>query len=88
MQQRRPLDRPLADPGHVGRFGHLIPILALAGSIGAKRKVPRSLGTLPTGGVTFSALLVGTIVIVGALSFFASLALGPIAEQLALNAGN
>jgi K+-transporting ATPase ATPase A chain len=71
-----------------GRFGHLIPILALAGTMGAKRKVPRSLGTLPTGGITFSGLLIGTIVIVGALSYFAALALGPVAEQLALGAGN
>ena len=71
-----------------GRFGHLIPMLALAGSMGPKRQVARSLGTLPTGSGLFAGFLTGTIVIVGALSYFAALALGPIAEQLALLAGH
>jgi K+-transporting ATPase ATPase A chain len=67
-----------------GRFGALIPMLALAGSMGPKRQVARSLGTLPTGSGMFAALLVGTVVVIGALSYFAALALGPVAEQLAL----
>ena len=71
-----------------GRFGHLIPMLAIAGSMGPKRLVSRSLGTLPTSSLTFGGFLLGTIVVVGALSFFAALALGPIAEQLALVAGH
>lgn len=68
----------------VGRFGSLIPMLALAGSMGPKRQVAKSLGTLRTDSVVFGGFVVGTVVIVGALSFFAALALGPIAEQLAM----
>ena len=65
-----------------GRFGAVIPMLAVAGSMAPKRLRPHSLGTLPTSGLTFSGLLLGSIVVVGALSFFSALALGPIAEQL------
>ena len=71
----------------VGRYGMIIPILALAGSMAAKRRVAPSLGTFPTTGPLFSVLLVGVIVIVGALTFFPALALGPIVEQLLQNAG-
>ena len=71
----------------VGRFGMIVPILALAGSMAAKRRVAPSLGTFPTTGPLFSVLLVGVIVIVGALTFFPALALGPIVEQLLQNAG-
>jgi K+-transporting ATPase ATPase A chain len=71
----------------LGRFGMIIPILALAGSMAAKRRVAPSLGTFPTTGPLFSVLLVGVIVIVGALTFFPALALGPIVEQLMQNAG-
>ena len=71
-----------------GRFGTLIPMLAIAGSMGPKRQVPRSLGTLPTGSAMFGAFLGGTIIIVGALSYLAALALGPIAEHLAMLAGH
>ncbi|HTC86425.1 MAG TPA: potassium-transporting ATPase subunit KdpA, partial [Candidatus Acidoferrum sp.] len=71
----------------IGRYGMIIPILALAGSMAAKRRVAASLGTFPTTGVLFSVLLVGVIVIVGALNFFPALALGPIVEQLLQNAG-
>jgi K+-transporting ATPase ATPase A chain len=71
----------------VGRYGMIIPILALAGSMAAKRRVAPSLGTFPTTGVLFSVLLVGVVVIVGALNFFPALALGPIVEQLLQNAG-
>lgn len=71
-----------------GRFGTLIPMLAIAGSMGTKRQVPRSLGTLPTGSAMFAAFLGGTIIIVGALSFLAALCLGPVAEHLAMLAGH
>jgi potassium-transporting ATPase potassium-binding subunit len=71
----------------IGRYGMILPILALAGSMAAKRRVAASLGTFPTTGVLFSGLLVGVIVIVGALNFFPALALGPIVEQLLQNAG-
>jgi K+-transporting ATPase ATPase A chain len=71
----------------IGRFGMIVPILALAGSMAAKRRVAPSLGTFPTTGVIFGVLLVGVVVIVGALTFFPALALGPIVEQLLQNAG-
>ncbi len=71
----------------LGRYGAIIPILALAGSMAAKRTVAPSLGTFPTTGPLFSILLIGVIVIVGALTFFPALALGPIVEQLLQNAG-
>ena len=71
----------------IGRYGMIIPILALAGSMAAKRRVAPSLGTFPTTGVLFPVLLIGVIVIVGALNFFPALALGPIVEQLLQNAG-
>ena len=71
----------------IGRYGMIVPILALAGSMAAKRRVAPSLGTFPTTGPLFSVLLVGVIVIVGALTFFPALALGPIVEQLLQNAG-
>jgi K+-transporting ATPase ATPase A chain len=70
-----------------GRFAMIIPILAIAGSMAAKRRVAPSLGTFPTTGATFVVLLVGVVVIVGALTFFPALALGPIVEQLLQNAG-
>ncbi len=71
----------------LGRYGMIIPILALAGSMAAKRRVAPSLGTFPTTGPLFSVLLIGVIIIVGALTFFPALALGPIVEQLIQNAG-
>jgi len=71
----------------IGRFGMIVPILALAGSMAAKRRVAPSLGTFPTTGALFGVLLVGVVVIVGALTFFPALALGPIVEQLLQNAG-
>jgi K+-transporting ATPase ATPase A chain len=71
----------------IGRFGMIVPILALAGSMAAKRRVAPSLGTFPTTGIIFGVLLVGVVVIVGALTFFPALALGPIVEQLLQNAG-
>ena len=71
----------------IGRYGMIIPILALAGSMAAKRRVAPSLGTFPTTGVLWSVLLVGVVIIVGALTFFPALSLGPIVEQLLQNAG-
>ena len=66
----------------IGRFWVIIPVLAIAGSLARKKQVPASLGTLPTHTPLFVALLIGVIVIVGALSFMPAWALGPIAEQL------
>jgi K+-transporting ATPase ATPase A chain len=71
-----------------GRFGLLIPVLALAGSLARKRLVAPGAGTLPTGSALFATFLVGVLVIVGALTFFVVLALGPILEQLHLAAGH
>jgi K+-transporting ATPase ATPase A chain len=71
----------------IGRYGMMIPILALAGSMAAKRRVAPSLGTFPTTGVLWTVLLIGVVIIVGALTFFPALALGPIVEQLIQNAG-
>ena len=71
----------------IGRFAMIIPILAIAGSMAAKRRVAPSLGTFPTTGAIFTLLLVGVIIVVGALTFFPALALGPIVEQLLQGAG-
>jgi K+-transporting ATPase ATPase A chain len=68
----------------VGRFGVMIPILAIAGSLAAKKSVPVGPGTLPTHTPLFVFLLVAVVVVVGALSFFPALALGPIVEHLML----
>jgi potassium-transporting ATPase potassium-binding subunit len=70
----------------VGRFWMIIPTMAIAGSLAAKKSVPASAGTFPTTGGLFVGLVVGVIVIVGGLTFFPALALGPIVEQLAINA--
>jgi K+-transporting ATPase ATPase A chain len=70
----------------VGRFWMIIPAMAIAGSLAAKKTVPASAGTFPTTGGLFVGLVVGVIVIVGGLTFFPALALGPIVEQLAMNA--
>src|SRR6476661_4526902 len=71
----------------VGRFWMIIPAMAIAGSLVAKKSIPASAGTFPTTGGLFVGLVVGVIVIVGGLTFFPALALGPIVEQLAINAG-
>ncbi|WP_337267370.1 potassium-transporting ATPase subunit KdpA [Oryzifoliimicrobium ureilyticus] len=71
----------------VGRFLVIIPALAIAGSLVTKKTVPASAGTFPTDGPLFVGLLVGTIVIVGGLTFFPALALGPIVEHLMAIAG-
>jgi K+-transporting ATPase ATPase A chain len=72
----------------IGRFGMIIPVLAVAGSMAAKRAVAPSLGTFPTNGALWSVLLVGVVVVVGALTYFPALALGPIVEQLLQAAGH
>jgi K+-transporting ATPase ATPase A chain len=71
----------------LGRYAMIVPILAIAGSMAGKRRVAESLGTFPTTGAIWVGLLLGVIVIVGALTFFPALALGPIADQLLNNAG-
>ncbi|PBC04349.1 potassium-transporting ATPase subunit KdpA [Mesorhizobium sp. WSM3860] len=68
----------------MGRFLVIIPALAIAGSLAVKKTVPASAGTFPTDGMLFVGLLVGVIVIVGGLTFFPSLAVGPIVEHLAM----
>ncbi|MBN9263486.1 MAG: potassium-transporting ATPase subunit KdpA [Hyphomicrobium sp.] len=71
----------------VGRFLMIVPALAIAGSLAAKKSVPPSSGTFPTTGALFVGLVVGVILIVGGLTFFPALALGPIVEHLAMRAG-
>jgi potassium-transporting ATPase potassium-binding subunit len=71
----------------IGRFFMIIPMLAIAGSLGRKKRVPPSPGTFPVTTPLFSALLVGVIVIVGALTFFPALSLGPIVEHLLMEKG-
>jgi len=71
----------------VGRFWMIIPAMAMAGSLAAKKIVPASAGTFPTTGGLFVGLLVGVILIIGGLTFFPALALGPIVEHLAMTTG-
>jgi potassium-transporting ATPase potassium-binding subunit len=71
----------------LGRFFMLIPILGIAGSLAAKKKVPESAGTFPVTGSLFTILLVGVIVIVGALTFFPAFSLGPVVEHLLMKSG-
>jgi len=71
----------------LGRFMMAIPALAIAGSVAAKKATPASAGTFPTDGLPFVLLLIGVILIVGALTFFCADALGPIVEQLLMMAG-
>ncbi len=72
----------------LGRFGMIVPLLALAGSLTRKKIVPASAGTFPVSGFTFVVLLVGTVVLVGALTFLPALALGPIVEHFLMLKGN
>ncbi|HEY3298721.1 MAG TPA: potassium-transporting ATPase subunit KdpA [Armatimonadota bacterium] len=71
----------------IGRFLYIIPVMAIAGSMAAKKTVPGSSGTFPTTGGLFVGLLVGVILVVGALTFFPAYALGPIVEHLLMQAG-
>jgi len=68
----------------IGRFMMLLPLLAIAGSLASKKQVPVSAGTFPTHGPLFVTLLIGVVVIVGALTYFPALSLGPIVEHLML----
>ncbi|HEX9556162.1 MAG TPA: potassium-transporting ATPase subunit KdpA, partial [Reyranella sp.] len=70
-----------------GRFLMIVPMIAIAGSLAAKKIVPASGGTFPTNGPLFVGLVVGVILIVGGLTFFPALALGPIVEHFAMVAG-
>jgi K+-transporting ATPase ATPase A chain len=71
----------------IGRFLFLLPLLAAAGNLAAKKKVATTSGTFPTHGALFVGLLVGTVVIVGALTFFPALSLGPIVEHYLMHQG-
>lgn len=71
----------------IGRFAMIVPVMAMAGSLVAKKSVPESAGTFPTTGPLFVGLLIGVVLIMGGLEFFPALALGPIVEHLALAAG-
>ncbi len=71
----------------IGRFGVILPMLAIAGSMASKKTVPIGPGTFRTAGSLFTGLLAGTVVVVGALTFFPSLALGPIVEHLLMLTG-
>jgi K+-transporting ATPase ATPase A chain len=68
----------------LGRFWPIVAVLAIAGSLAAKKRVPVTAGTMPTHGPTFVVLLIGTVLLVGALTFVPALALGPIVEHLTL----
>jgi potassium-transporting ATPase potassium-binding subunit len=78
----------LAASMFVGRFFMIVPAMAMAGSLAGKKSIPPSAGTLPTTGGLFVGLVVGVILIIGGLTFFPALALGPIVEHLAMNANN
>ena len=71
----------------IGRFLMIVPILALAGSLAGKKLIPASAGTFQTDGFTFIALLIGTVVLVGSLTFLPALAMGPIVEHFLMHAG-
>jgi K+-transporting ATPase ATPase A chain len=81
-------DTTLAIAMLVGRFLMIVPILALAGNLAGKKLIPASAGTFKTEGATFVILLIGTVVLVGALTFLPALAIGPIVEHFLMGAGN
>ncbi len=81
------LDYGLALAMVLGRFGFMIPTLAIAGSLAAKPKLPESAGTFPTDGPLFVGLLIGVVIILGGLQFLPALSLGPIAEHFVMLAG-
>ncbi|HEU5458722.1 MAG TPA: potassium-transporting ATPase subunit KdpA, partial [Terracidiphilus sp.] len=72
----------------IGRFLMLIPVLALAGNLAAKKSIPPSAGTFPVHTPMFTVLLIGVVLILGALTFFPALSLGPVLEHLQLHAGH
>ncbi|MBV1693088.1 MAG: potassium-transporting ATPase subunit KdpA [Hyphomicrobiales bacterium] len=71
----------------LGRFAYVVPVMAIAGALAAKKKVPASPGTFPTHGALFVGLLIGVILILGGLQYFPALALGPIVEHFLMHAG-
>ncbi|HEX3843218.1 MAG TPA: potassium-transporting ATPase subunit KdpA [Steroidobacteraceae bacterium] len=71
----------------LGRYWPIVAVLAIAGSLAAKKRIPATAGTLPTHGPTFIILLIGTVLLVGALTFVPALALGPVVEHLTLWGG-
>ena len=71
----------------IGRFLMIVPILALAGNLASKKLIPASAGTFQTEGVTFVVLLIGTVLLVGALTFLPALAMGPVVEHYLMHAG-
>ncbi|WP_119270200.1 potassium-transporting ATPase subunit KdpA [Taklimakanibacter deserti] len=71
----------------LGRFAYVVPVMAIAGSLAAKKKIPTTLGSFPTHGALFIGLLIGVILILGGLQYFPALALGPIVEHFAMLAG-
>jgi K+-transporting ATPase ATPase A chain len=80
-------DTTLAGAMFIGRFLMIVPMLAIAGSLAAKRIVPESAGTFPTTGPLFVGLTIGVILIVGGLTYFPALSVGPIVEHLAMHSG-
>ena len=71
-----------------GRFGSIVPVLAIAGSLAAKKRIAATGGTLPTHGALFVVLLLGTVLLVGALTYVPALALGPGVEHLMMIVGH
>ena len=65
-----------------GRFGSIVPVLAIAGSLAAKKRIAATAGTMPTHGPLFVVLLLGTVLLVGVLNYVPALALGPVVEHL------
>jgi K+-transporting ATPase ATPase A chain len=80
-------DTTLGIAALIGRFLMIVPILALAGNLASKKLIPASAGTFKTEGVTFVILLIGTVILVGALTFLPALAMGPIVEHYLMGAG-
>ena len=70
----------------LGRFGVIVPVLAIAGALAAKKRLPVTAGTMPTHGPLFVGLLIGTVLLVGLLNYVPALALGPVVEHLMLQA--
>ena len=71
-----------------GRFGVIVPVLAMAGSLAAKKRIAVGAGTLPTHGPLFVTLLIGVVLLVGLLNYVPALALGPVIEHLLLAAAH
>ena len=72
----------------LGRFFMIVPLLALGGHLATKKIAPQSVGSFPVSGVTFTVLLIGTVVVVGALTFLPALAVGPIVEHFLMWGSN